>query len=513
MSKLNILVAEDQTEWQDLLMETLNGLGHDVNVEIASDYSTALRLIKNPKFDLATVDLELTGAPPISSDTDLSGMELMREWRSSSHNQGCGLIVVTAYPTMARQKDALRKYGAFDFIEKENFNNRTFPAIARAAILNARLKHATNRKEKRFHLTVAFNEESLVGCKMTGPARDTEYVVRHPKRLVVSDLIRRTKELNFKVLNGDVGGWRPEAKSIGDAIYNTLADEQRIVENLRMAQALSEQPKDLWLEFSGPATGLGIPFEFLREGENPLCLRHTLTRRLVQEGAISHNTAPFHTFIQRLQENGEILRLLIVGSNSDGRIPGAEEEARELKIIIEEDLQTLGILYEITTLIGEDATYNNVRDALRSGGYHLFHYAGHGRFMDKLPEISGLILLDSGKPKVLSAADLNLYVQDSLQFVFLSCCLGARSADQVGRGDFFGIIEALARADIPSVLGYRWTVADASALFLAQSFYESLWRTFSPAESLMEARRDMATNEAGRDDETWLSPVLLVQNR
>jgi CheY-like chemotaxis protein len=515
MTKLNILVAEDHERWQKALKETLEDLGGEVTVEIAPDYATALHHIKNQKYDLATVDLSLSGAPPVASDTDLLGMELMREWRTGSHNQGCGLIVLTAYPKLTHTREALLKYGAFDFIEKREFDDRTFPRIARAAILAARLKHAAHRQRKILYFTVNFNEESFVGCKMSGPTRSLEYIAKHPPRLNASDLIRRTDDLKMSMLKGDRGRWRPEANSIGNAIYSSLADDQRIVQDLASARVLPDQGKDLWLEFNGPATGLGIPFELLRDGKDTLSLRHILTRRLVHEGLVSYNTDPFHTFVQRLQMNGDELRLLIVGSNSDGRIPGAEAEAKELKINIEKDLDALGIMYEIKALIGKDATYDNVSDALHSGGYHIFHYAGHGRYTDILPEISSLFLLDNGgKPKPMRAADLNQIVKDSqLQFVFLSCCLSARSAEQPGRGDFSGIIEALALASVPTVLGYRWPVEDSSALLLAKSFYESLWRTFSPAESLSEARSDATRGEDGRDDETWLSPVLLVQNR
>jgi len=102
----------------------------------------------------------------------------------------------------------------------------------------------------------------------------------------------------------------------------------------------------------------------------------------------------------------------------------------------------------------------------------------------------------------------------ALQLVFLSCCLGARTADssQVGLGDFYGVLGAIVRADVPTVLGYRWTVADAPAKHLAQVFYETLWRTFSPGEALLQARRSVAMGAHGRDDETWASPVLVVQN-
>jgi CHAT domain-containing protein len=73
-------------------------------------------------------------------------------------------------------------------------------------------------------------------------------------------------------------------------------------------------------------------------------------------------------------------------------------------------------------------------------------------------------------------------------------------------------MEALARADVPTVLGYRWAVPDASASYLAQKFYQTLWRTFSPGEALLEARRDAAIRARGRDNDAWASPILLMQN-
>jgi CHAT domain-containing protein len=96
--------------------------------------------------------------------------------------------------------------------------------------------------------------------------------------------------------------------------------------------------------------------------------------------------------------------------------------------------------------------------------------------------------------------------------VFLNCCLGARNASHLGRGDFYGMLEAVARAGIPTVLGYRWTVLDASAKRLAEAFYDSLWQTFSPGEALLEARIQATLGLKGLDDESWAAPVMVVQN-
>jgi CHAT domain-containing protein len=170
---------------------------------------------------------------------------------------------------------------------------------------------------------------------------------------------------------------------------------------------------------------------------------------------------------------------------------------------------------EVDTLIGKDATYMSVRNALQRGRHHLFHYAGHGQFNADLPEMSGLILHDEQGSYTLTASDLSILVQDTdLRLVFLSCCLSAQTASvaQAEHGDVYGTLEALARADVPIVLGYRWTVPDASAQVLAHVFYQTLWHTFSPADALFQARRDTAMGARGRNDDAWASPILLMQN-
>ncbi|HYX72337.1 MAG TPA: CHAT domain-containing protein, partial [Nitrososphaera sp.] len=335
----------------------------------------------------------------------------------------------------------------------------------------------------------------------------------HFPRFDASDLARRADNLNLLVLKGGPEIWRPEARSIGAAIYNSLAKEGHVLADLTSARALAQRLDNLWLQFSGPAVGLGIPFELLRDADDYLSLDHVLTRRIIKAGgSFSRNLESFHQFINRVQEDSEILRILIVGANYDGNIPAAEAEAVSLYEAMEADLQRLGIAHEIRLLVGNEATYSRLREELRQGGYHIFHYAGHGRYQDTIPEISGLILREGSGSRVLTAAELNLLLRDlSVQLVFLSCCLGARTAAQTGRGDFYGMLEALAHADVSTVLGYRWTVADTSAMFLAEHFYKVLWHTFSPGDALLAARRNVAM-EHGRDDETWASPVLLMQN-
>lgn len=75
----------------------------------------------------------------------------------------------------------------------------------------------------------------------------------------------------------------------------------------------------------------------------------------------------------------------------------------KLRKSIDDDLNLLAIPHEFTTLIGDGATYASVSDVLRNSHHHIFHYAGHSRYNDSLPENSTLNLTDRN----ITAAMLN----------------------------------------------------------------------------------------------------------
>ena len=511
MGNLRVLVVDDRQDWLEEVKQLLQRLGGLVIVDLASSYDEALDQTKRELYDLMVVDLALSDNS--RDPQNQQGLDLLKVVRESPTNKHCGLIMLTGHGTITRAKRALHDYDVHDFIEKEKFAYTDLVETSRAAILDARLKRAEIRAKERMQLTITFSQEQMIGSELIGPDQHSTYVAERRRRFSVADLTNRADNLNLQVLKGgDI--WRPLARSIGNEIYHALSTEPGVRNSLIAAQALTQHPRDLWLQFSGPPIGLGIPFELLYNGDYYLSYNHILTRRLLQTSPRpSRKTKPFHAFLMGLLKQHETLRVLIVGADVDSKIPAAEAEAVSLKNTIESDLKQLGIAHHVKMLLGTDASYAKVREVLHNGRYHIFHYAGHAHYEDRLPEVSGLILNDDYDLHVLTAAELNTLVHDTeLHLVFLSCCLGARNATKVGHGDFYGMLEALARADVPTVLGYRWTVTDESALRLAQVFYKGLWSTFSPGEALLDARVNATLGPGGRDDETWASPVLLMQN-
>lgn len=509
MSDIRVLVAEDDERWGKEICGALKGLSDEPRV--ITSYEEAIQVIRENEFDLIIVDL---GLPTKNEASDLPGMELLREIRLIGHNKHCAVIVITGYATIKRVLRATNEHNVYTVIDKADAPpmDDGFADIARSAIVRSWIQKASIRESSRYCLSIAFDDRQLLSSELRGPGRRATPVSSGRQSFDVGDLVRRADLLNWMIEEGGVGVWRDEAQSIGNAIYNAVTADRDIHGNLKAAQALVRVHDDVWLHFSGPPDGLGIPFELMRDEQGePLALTHIITRHMTSSG--TGKTEPFHDFINKLLKDQERLRMLIVGANSDGRIPAAEQEAERLKELIEADLRLLGIPCDIKPLIGMDAQYENVRRALRDGDYHIFHYCGHGHYDETLAERSGLVLRDGRDREVLPASEIHALTRNKrLRLAFLSACTSARTAERAGRGDFHSVFQALAKADVPAVIGYRWAVADRPAMRLAEVFYRELWRSFSPGEAMLKARQDAAQGKLRRDDDTWASPVMLMQN-
>lgn len=516
MYGLRILIAENHQVWVKRLTKEASKLSTTVQIDVATGHEAALECLRKNIYDLAIVDLALDREPPEYRRIDEHGVEIARLIHGSVHQHRCALVIVTAYADVEKVRLLLREYNVFDVISKANFKSDRFVRVLRAALVNALSQDSSNRAQKRYKLTITFNDSAIVSTELIGPKQYRTPSALSPIPFDTADLARRADRLNILLRNGEPDDWRSEMRSIGEGIGAKLASEPQIFHDLRVARALVGMPDDanIWIQFSGPATGLGIPFELLRD-EDYLVTRHIMTRRLPHGG---EKRESFRDYVTALAASAEAardqtreFRALVVGSNSDGNIPQVEDEAKAIHSTLNQCLGELGLKYHVELLTGEAAAYSRVKMALETGDYDMFHYAGHGVYDDDSPEISGLALKGEHKVEILTAHKLRLLLSRAqLRLVFLSCCLSARTARERGRADFHSVFEALVQANVPVVLGYRWNVLDSSAQYLGSAFYKHLCRTLAPEEALLEARRD-SLRDLGPDDETWASIVMLMQ--
>lgn len=511
MSNIRVLVVEDEERWQQAISDALKVLSNNPQEDIKgiAVYEEAVESVKENPWDVVVVDFGLPAIRAVSGE--MPGIELVREIRQSKYNKNCAVIVITANADTERVLKA-RDEDVFTVIDKHKFP-LNLADIARSAILDSRIKKASLKKSSQYRLAVTFGQNHFLKSEVSGPNLRDDFPAPNPQIFDVDDLVRRTDTLKRLIEEGLIDSWRPEASSIGNAIYEKVMAEGKVLQHHTKAKSRTQSDEDVWWQLYCPPTGIRVPFELMRDKENePLALNHILTRQMTSIG--SGKPEQFHDFLAGLIRERKRLRILIVGANSSNDTPDAQkEEAEHLKKLIEGELYPLGINPVITLLTESGANYNKVEEALSGGDYHVFHYCGHGFHNETVAEQSGLVLLPSGSKKVMTADQIYQVAKQNknLRLVFLNSCVGARVAEHPGRGDFHGVFEAFAKADVPIVIGYRWSVQDKPAMQLAEAFYRELWRTFLPGEAMLKARQ-YATREFGRDDLLWASPVMLMQN-
>jgi len=310
--------------------------------------------------------------------------------------------------------------------------------------------------------------------------------------------------------------WRFKVKDIGQRLDRELfTDQPEVRDSYHRAVGMAKGKRGLKLVFKADRDSLRVPLEFLFLESEYAVLSHPLSRFVLNTNTLQDPISP--GFFERLRRRSEEFKILLIAANTEPPIPGVDEEIEALATSLGSLLKDNDIAHEITYLPTEKATLERVKGELRRCQHHILHYAGHGYYEHEHPEQSSLYFWHgegrSDPVEKLTAQAMGLLVRDSqLRFAYLSCCSGAASGGEVEllSDDFLGLADALIQKGVPAILGFRWPVSDQGARQLALSFYESLFEQGDLATALLEARCEIA-GQRGRDDETWLSPILIVQ--
>lgn len=516
MSEIHVLIVEDKPEWQQLLERNFVRLGRHVRVHIASTQKIAEEIIRTQYFHLATIDLNLPDKEP---DVNVHGFRVIEFMNSLKARPACAFLILTNQVTPDYMHRAFLDLGVEDFMDKDTFNLDKFMVTACKALYRTQMRRLEAVRARRNRLTFSFRQDALVSVQLRGPDRYRETYLSENNSIHPRDVVDRT-ERQSRSLKPPLRGaaqrdWYAEASSIGKATYQLLSANQAFATAIALGKELATDEHDLALHFNSPDSLLSVPFELLNDGQEELALRHPLHRQLYRENeAWSRKIDPFHLLLDHLRDTGDPLRILLIASNIDGHIPAVDEEIGEIETLLVERTRTLGFTPnpEIEVCPSREATFDRVKALLDLKQFHIVHYAGHGRSSDSNKGQSGIYLRNGNDSSLIPLAVLqDLFRNSQTHFVFLNCCLGARMADQPEPGNLSGIVDSVIRADVPSVLGYRWVVTDEAAKFFACAFYDALFDTLSIEDSVLRARNE-ADQKFGRDNETWASPVLVLQN-
>lgn len=145
------LVVDDDAGWRSILSELLADCGY--RVRQCSSYGEALGCLRREKFDLAVIDLSLTGdrgassaggAP--SSAAEMEGYRLL----SSTRTLGIPTLVVSGIVNPADIDKTYQEQGVFAYMEKQAFHRQTFTRLVTEAqastLTQSELKVLTGRE-------------------------------------------------------------------------------------------------------------------------------------------------------------------------------------------------------------------------------------------------------------------------------------------------------------------------------------------------------------------------------
>lgn len=130
-----ILVVDDDARARKTLIDLLNG--ENYSALPAENGETALKLIKENNLNIVLLDLVLP---------DINGIEVLKEIKKS--NPTIPVIIISGYGTI---KDAVAatKEGAYDFLEKSNFDKNKLILLIKRALERERIeKQITILKEE-----------------------------------------------------------------------------------------------------------------------------------------------------------------------------------------------------------------------------------------------------------------------------------------------------------------------------------------------------------------------------
>lgn len=310
--------------------------------------------------------------------------------------------------------------------------------------------------------------------------------------------------------------WRRQAKREGRLLYTNIVQVYPDLNNMLGVAQLAAQkdgPENLTLVFDGSREYLGMPYELLHDGKAPLVVSNPLCRRL--SGLNSHNAQDFDSFVQWLRKKNLPLKILFISAGTKNI--SSDKEIDELQKRISQQAGRLKLKLEVKIISTTQATYDAVRKQLEKCSYHIVHYAGHGTYNDTTGEDSGLRLRrkENSEDRVtLTARDIaNLMAASETHLFYLNTCVGAwTGSDLLLRNyDYLGVMDAIARAGVPYVLGFRWYVTDSGSRRFAAHFYNYLFQQPLVPERAVWYARQQIYMEKG-NDETWMSPILVAQN-
>lgn len=228
-----ILIVEDYQNWREQLQRLLAKEGFIV--ETAKSFEEAKGILRRQMFDFAVVDIRLSESIPDAEHDAVQMEETLREIQK--YGDDVPVVVLSAYGTPSLVRDALKRFGAVDFIEKAKYDRDQLLSLARMWVQNATAKRSANPPRLDISLVGYTHLEALV--KQLIPRMDVASAMREIGKFL-NELLRGMLPLSPEGIKLDVVSTTPRLASVwcwsrkqGHALVVELRDYEEPKELLR----------------------------------------------------------------------------------------------------------------------------------------------------------------------------------------------------------------------------------------------------------------------------------------
>lgn len=361
-------------------------------------------------------------------------------------------------------------------------------------------------------ITLASDDQRTWRIRRTGDSSFQDFGDLYVEERKLAKLINRSNAIERSV---EREGWESDLRDFSDDLITMLFEEAPLnrklwrkfvdhrarvggVENTRVRVTLNEETHPILVEA-------------LRDDDDQTYwmlkapIFRTYRRRM--EGT--------PLFKDRKSRDGPINCLVIQADPAAGNVPEGPwcQALAALPAIEEESLHCvrkfesmrgagIGEVHRLSIADIDDDPIDALNAKLAERDWHLVHFAGHS-VVSSAGE-AGLVLA-AERDGVVRVADLANKLSGT-QFLFLNSC---RSAAPY-------VVMRAVENQVPSLLGFRWAVPDASGARFAASFYDNLFDRSQPSYKYIEyafMRARSAVHARDASDPTWASPVLVMQSQ
>lgn len=499
-----ILIIDDDPIGSGLLKNTLEFERYSVIV--AADGVTGFQEAKNGKPDLVILDIMMPG---------MDGYEVCRMLQSSSETQRLPILMRTHVTGESERIKGL-DLGAINFLSKD-VSVKELLAHIKTILHNNKSKLEQKHKSE---VSIIYDSECTLSFRVSGVTHF--HSDGHSVPLSLNDLNSELVDIGERMtafqklkakstlpkLRGKYqekrNAWERQSKRIGKDLYSKLISNlPDLLSQLDHAKSMVDSEQIL-VRFISPRAHLGMPWELLHDEKIPLIIEQP-SCRTITEIPSRIKKENLEIFLSS-QPPKRLSVLLLAGSE--------KLFVDEIHQVADLFREAFGDQVDIYPSPLEAVNRPQAEKLLATRAFHFIHYAGHSQFSDNHPDQSGL-KLGSRVNDLITARGLFGLLKDSpTQFVFLNSCVGAQvaNAETLKENDFLGLLDAIIMSGVPGALGFRWDVNQKDAMNFAVHFYGHLFETRSLEVATWRTRTEIYRSSQDSWNETWLSPILVVQN-